>query len=443
MPLDKKYITVSALNNYLKRKIDVDMQLQHVFIKGEISNFKRNMSSGHLYFTLKDGKSHISAIMYKGFAEQLNFDVKNGDSVLIEATVSVYAVTGYNQLIVKNIEPDGLGSLFLKFENLKKSLLQEGLFDEKYKKNIPSYPSKIAVLSAYPSAALMDVMRTLKKRFPVCRVIIFPIPVQGKDAYFKIISTLKFVDELHFNTIILARGGGSLENLWNFNEEALARTIFELKTPIICGIGHETDFTICDYVCDLRALTPTYAAIEATPNIEDMYKHLSMLDGLLKSNMKYKIETLNTRINRLTHFYLFKNPEKLYGDHLQYISYLQDKISNFMEKRLNNNMVIYTKLNLQLQSQNKVFVSHYQQKIQTYENLLKINFHNKLKANRNNLSMLISKLNALSPLQTLERGYALVKKENQYVSSIDDLNNEDNVSIYLKDGYVKATIYKE
>ena len=136
MPLDKKYITVSALNNYLKRKIDVDMQLQHVFIKGEISNFKRNMSSGHLYFTLKDGKSHISAIMYKGFAAQLNFDVKNGDSVLIEATVSVYAVTGYNQLIVKNIEPDGLGSLFLKFENLKKSLLQEGLFDEKYKKNI-------------------------------------------------------------------------------------------------------------------------------------------------------------------------------------------------------------------------------------------------------------------------------------------------------------------
>ena len=401
MPLDKKYITVSTLNNYLKRKIDVDMQLQHVFIKGEISNFKRNMSSGHLYFTLKDGKSHISAIMYKGFAEQLNFDVKNGDSVLIEATVSVYAVTGYNQLIVKNIEPDGLGSLFLKFENLKKSLLQEGLFDEKYKKNIPSYPSKIAVLSAYPSAALMDVMRTLKKRFPVCRVIIFPIPVQGKDAYFKIISTLKFVDELHFNTIILARGGGSLEDLWNFNEEALARTIFELKTPIICGIGHETDFTICDYVCDLRAL------------------------------------------NRFTHFYLFKNPEKLYGDHLQYVSYLQDKISNFMEKRLNNNMVIYTKLNLQLQSQNKVFVSHYQQKIQTYENLLKINFHNKLKANQNNLSMLISKLNALSPLQTLERGYALVKKENQYVSSIDDLNNEDNVSIYLKDGYVKATIHKE
>nr|WP_318000393.1 exodeoxyribonuclease VII large subunit [uncultured Faecalibacillus sp.] len=443
MPLDKRYITVSTLNSYLKRKIDNDTQLQRVFIKGEISNLKRNISSGHLYFTLKDGRSHINAIMYKGFADQLNYDVKNGDSVLIEATVSVYAVTGYNQLIVKNIEPDGLGSLFLKFENLKKTLLQEGLFDENHKKNIPSYPSKIAVLSAYPSAALMDVMRTLKERFPVCRVIVFPIPVQGKNAYLKIISTLKFVDELHFNTIILARGGGSLEDLWNFNEEALARTIYELNTPIICGIGHETDFTICDYVCDLRALTPTYAAIEATPHIEDMYKHLDILNNLLKSNMTYKLETLNAKLKQLNQFYLFKNPEKLYGDHMQYVVYLQDKINHLMDKHLHTNKMIFTKYNLQMQSQKKLFVNHYNQRIQTYQNLLKINFNNKLKENQSHLSILISKLNALSPLQTLERGYALVKKDEQYISSIKDLNNADTVSIYLKDGNVKATIHKE
>ena len=439
---EKKYVSISLINKAIKNVIDAQPFLNKVYLKGEISNFKGH-TRGHLYFTLKDESSRISAVMFASAASSLTFTPADGMNVLVEGRISVYEANGGYQIYVDKMDEDGIGNLYLEYEKLKKKLASEGLFDEKYKKNIPSYPSKIAVLSAYPSAALMDVMRTLKKRFPVCRVIIFPIPVQGKDAYLKIISTLKFVDELHFNTIILARGGGSLEDLWNFNEEALARTIFELKTPIICGIGHEIDFTICDYVCDLRALTPTYAAIEATPNIEDMYKHLSMLDGLLKSNMKYKIETLNTRLNRLTHFYLFKNPEKLYGDHLQYVSYLQDKISNFMEKRLNNNMVIYTKLNLQLQSQNKVFVSHYQQKIQTYENLLKINFHNKLKANQNNLSMLISKLNALSPLQTLERGYALVKKENQYVSSIDDLNNEDNVSIYLKDGYVKATIHKE
>lgn len=443
MLLDKKYITVSTLNSYLKRKVDIDTQLQHVFIKGEISNFKRNISSGHLYFTLKDGRSYISAIMYKGFADQLNFDVKNGDSVLIEATVSVYAVTGYNQLIVKSIEPDGLGSLFLKFENLKKTLSQEGLFDESHKKNIPSYPSKIAVLSAYPSAALMDVMRTLKERFPICRVIIFPIPVQGKNAYLKIVSTLKFVDELHFNTIILARGGGSLEDLWNFNEEALARTIYELNTPIICGIGHETDFTICDYVCDLRALTPTYAAIEATPHIEDMYKHLTILNNLLKSNIMYKIETLNAKLKQLNQFYLFKNPEKLYGEHMQYVVYLQDKMKYLMDQHLHTNKIAFTKYNLQMQSQKKIFVNHYYQCVQTYQNLLKINFNNKLKENQNYLRILISKLNALSPLRTLERGYALVEKDDEYISSVKDLNDTDIVSIYLKDGYVKAIIHKE
>ena len=431
-------ISVSKFNSIIRDIFNAEELLHNIKIVGEV--FGISLSKSATYFSIKDEESFLPCVSFYG---EIASQIKEGDSVIVTGSPNYYAKSGRFNFVVNKVEPFGQGLLYQRFLELKDKLQKEGLFDEKYKKNIPSYPSKIAVLSAYPSAALMDVMRTLKKRFPVCRVIIFPIPVQGKDAYLKIISTLKFVDELHFNTIILARGGGSLEDLWNFNEEALARTIFELKTPIICGIGHEIDFTICDYVCDLRALTPTYAAIEATPNIEDMYKHLSMLDGLLKSNMKYKIETLNTRLNRLTHFYLFKNPEKLYGDHLQYVSYLQDKISNFMEKRLNNNMVIYTKLNLQLQSQNKVFVSHYQQKIQTYENLLKINFHNKLRANQNNLSMLISKLNALSPLQTLERGYALVKKENQYVSSIDDLNNEDNVSIYLKDGYVKATIHKE
>ena len=185
--MTKKYLTVSALNNYLKRKVDIDSQLQIIYIKGEISNLKRNINSGHLYFTLKDEKSNISAIMYKGFAKQLTFDLKNGDHVLIEASVSVYAVTGYNQLIVRTIEPDGIGVLYLQFEALKKKLYQEGLFDSKYKKDIPLYPGKIAVLSAYPSAALMDVMQTIKSRFPICRVIIFPIPVQGKDAYLYIV----------------------------------------------------------------------------------------------------------------------------------------------------------------------------------------------------------------------------------------------------------------
>ena len=400
--MTKKYLTVSALNNYLKRKVDIDSQLQIIYIKGEISNLKRNINSGHLYFTLKDEKSNISAIMYKGFANQLTFDLKNGDHVLIEASVSVYAVTGYNQLIVRTIEPDGIGVLYLQFEALKKKLYQEGLFDSKYKKDIPLYPGKIAVLSAYPSAALMDVMQTIKSRFPICRVIIFPIPVQGKDAYLYIVKTLKYVDQLKFNTIILARGGGSLEHLWNFNEETLARTIFELKTPIITGVGHETDFTICDYVSDFRALTPTAAAIKATPN-----------------------------------------PEKIYGDSAQYLNHLQERLINGMKNRLQTSKTKQKELSLVLSSRNEIFINEYNQHIAAQVNLLKMNMEHKIKYSKTDFMSLVSKLNALSPLHTLERGYAIVSKNDKNISSVDDVSNQDKISILFKDGYVNAIVHKE
>ena len=254
--MEKRYLTVSALNRYLKAKIDADTQLQKILIKGEISNFKHH-SSGHLYFTLKDEKSRINAVMFSSKANKMLFKLENGMKVLIQASVSVYDVAGTYQLYVDSIEQDGLGNLFLRYEQLKKQLSLEGLFDLDKKITIPKFPSKIAVLSAYPSAALADIVRTINLRFPVVRVIVFPIPVQGKDAYIHIIRTLNYVDTLKFSTIIIARGGGSLEDLWNFNEEGLARAICNCKTPIISGVGHEVDFTICDFVADYRAATPT------------------------------------------------------------------------------------------------------------------------------------------------------------------------------------------
>ena len=438
----EKICSVSQINQYIKNLFVRDYLLSRVQVQGEISNLKYH-SSGHIYFTLKDEAAQISCVMFASYTRGMTFRLEEGQNVLVYGSISVYERDGRYQLYARDISMQGAGKLYEEYEKRKKRLLEEGLFDEENKKPLPKYAKTIGVVTAQTGAVIQDICNVTHRRNPYVQIRLYPAKVQGEGAAQTVIRGIRYFEKTDVDTIIIGRGGGSIEDLWAFNEEELVRVVAACTKPIISAVGHETDFTICDYVCDLRALTPTYAAIEATPNIEDMYKHLSMLDGLLKSNMKYKIETLNTRLNRLTHFYLFKNPEKLYGDHLQYVSYLQDKISNLMEKRLNNNMVIYTKLNLQLQSQNKVFVSHYQQKIQTYENLLKINFHNKLKANQNNLSMLISKLNALSPLQTLERGYALVKKENQYVSSIDDLNNEDNVSIYLKDGYVKATIYKE
>lgn len=440
--MDKRYLTVSALNKYIKAKIDGDFQLQTILIKGEISNLKKH-NSGHIYFTLKDDNSKINAVMFSTKAKKLNFDVKDGDKVLIEASVSVYLVTGTYQLYINTMELDGIGNLFLKFEQLKKKLASEGLFDEMYKKDIPQYPSKIAVLTAYPSAALMDIMKTIKMRFPVARVIIFPIPVQGKDAYLKIIDSLKYVDSLKFNTIIIARGGGSLEDLWNFNEELLARTIYDCQTPIISGVGHEVDFTICDFVSDYRAATPTAAAIKATPDLNEMMSALNTQQSLLITNMRHKIVNYKTNLERIQSFYLFKNPEKLYIDYLQHILYLQDKIQYELFDQFNKKKIQYTNISYILSSKNKLFINNLNNKIKNNSFLLEKNFKNKIKQNNDKFYYIISKLNALSPLKTLERGYAIIMKNDKNISSIKNINDKDKIEIHLKDGSFKAIVNKE
>lgn len=437
--MDKRYLTVSSLNKYIKAKIDNDFQLQTIFIKGEISNLKKH-SSGHVYFTLKDDQSRINAVMFSTKAKKVNFDVKDGDKVLIEATVSVYLVTGVYQLYVNTMELDGIGNLFLKFEQLKKQLAKEGLFDDAHKKNIPQYPVKIAVLTAYPSAALMDIMRTLKIRFPVARVVIFPIPVQGKDAYLKIVDNLKFVDSLKFNTIILARGGGSIEDLWNFNEELLARTIYECQTPIISGVGHEVDFTICDFVSDYRAATPTAAAIKATPDLNEMMTNLNIQQSLLITNIKHKIENYKSNLDYLQSFYLFKNPEKLYVDHLQQMTYLQDKMHYALLNQLHRKKSQYMNINFILSSKKKLFINNLNHKIENNILLLEKNFKNKIKQNQDKFYYIISQLNALSPLKTLERGYAIVYKDNKNITNISDIKKNDQIEVRLKDGSFKAIV---
>lgn len=437
--MDKRYLTVSSLNKYIKAKIDNDFQLQTIFIKGEISNLKKH-SSGHVYFTLKDDQSRINAVMFSTKAKKVNFDVKDGDKVLIEATVSVYLVTGVYQLYVNTMELDGIGNLFLKFEQLKKQLAKEGLFDDAHKKNIPQYPVKIAVLTAYPSAALMDIMRTLKIRFPVARVVIFTIPVQGKDAYLKIVDNLKFVDSLKFNTIILARGGGSIEDLWNFNEELLARTIYECQTPIISGVGHEVDFTICDFVSDYRAATPTAAAIKATPDLNEMMTNLNIQQSLLITNIKHKIENYKSNLDYLQSFYLFKNPEKLYVDHLQQMTYLQDKMHYALLNQLHRKKSQYMNINFILSSKKKLFINNLNHKIENNILLLEKNFKNKIKQNQDKFYYIISQLNALSPLKTLERGYAIVYKDNKNITNISDIKKNDQIEVRLKDGSFKAIV---
>ena len=437
--MEKRYLTVSALNSYLKAKIDSDEQLQKILIKGEVSNFKHH-SSGHLYFTLKDETSRINAVMFASKARKLPFELENGMKVLIQASVSVYDVAGTYQLYVDNIEQDGLGNLYLRYEQLKKALALEGLFDQEHKQEIPKFPSKIAVLSAYPSAALADIVRTIKLRFPVVRVIVFPIPVQGKGAYLHIINTLNYVDSLGFNTIIIARGGGSLEDLWNFNEEALARAIYNCKTPIISGVGHEIDYTICDFVADCRCATPTAAGIKATPDLVELKQNVNNINYTLNTLMKQKITLNKQMLNKLNSFYLFKNPNKLFEDKKVKIDYLSDRLKDIFTYNLNLQSNKAKNLIQTFNHQANLFTleqkNHLNLINQTMEQLMK----QKIKYEKEKLYYTLSKLNTLSPLKVLERGYAIVLKEDNVVLTVNELKTGDKIKIKMKDGSKNAII---
>lgn len=415
--MERQYISVLALNKYIKAKMGQDAALANVYIKGEISNYRPH-PSGHLYFTLKDEHSRISAIMFASQTKKLKFDIENGQQVLIRASVSVYEASGQYQLYVQSIEPDGIGQLYIQFVALKDKLAKEGLFDECHKKDIPSFPRSIAVLSAKQGAAVQDVVRTIHLRFPFTKVIVFPIPVQGKEAYIKIIETLKKVDTLHFDTIILARGGGSIEDLWNFNEEALVRCVFECTTPIITGIGHETDFTICDFVSDYRGATPTAAAVKATPDQLEMKSHCAALQQQLIYKMKHYLALQEQTLQRLKKSYYLSNPEVLYSHEILRLTNLQDQLSY----------------------QFKMFDMSMYQQLKSYQDELiqKMNFH--LQNKNYHLKKIIAQLDALSPLKVMHRGYSLVKKNDQVIQSIHDLHQGEIVDIQMVDGIKKAEI---
>lgn len=437
--MEKKYLTVSALNRYLKAKIDADQQLQKILIKGEISNFKHH-NSGHLYFTLKDEHSRINAVMFASKAKKVPFKLENGMKVLIQASVSVYDVAGTYQLYVDNVEQDGLGNLFLRYEQLKKQLFLEGLFDQSNKVGIPKFPSKIAVLSAYPSAALADIVRTINLRFPVVRVIVFPIPVQGKDAYLQINRTLSYVDTLGFSTIIIARGGGSLEDLWNFNEESLARTIYKCKTPIISGVGHEVDFTICDLVSDYRAATPTAAAIKATPDLIELQQNVNNTYYTLNTLIKQKIALNKQIFTKLNSFYLFKNPDKLFEDKKTKIDYLYDRLNDVFIYNLNKQSNQAKHLIQLFNHQANLFTINQRNRLNLINQSMHQLIKQKMQYDQEKFYFTLSKLNTLSPLKTLERGYAIVLKDEKVISLATDLESGDKVEIKMKDGMKKAII---
>ena len=412
----EKYLSVTSITKYLKYKLDTDEHLKLVYLKGEISNFKPHTTG--LYFSLKDETSKISAIMFKTNAKKLNFVPSDGVKVLVIGRISVYEPTGNYQIYVDEMQEDGLGNLYIAFEKLKEKLSKEGLFDEKYKKPIPKIPRKIGIITAPTGAAIKDILSTIKRRFPYTENILFPSLVQGDNAKEDIVRNIELANKYDLDVLIVGRGGGSIEDLWPFNEEIVARAIFNSKIPIISAVGHEVDFTIADFVADLRAPTPTGAAELAVPDIKDVLKHLQnfkiRLNEFISKEVKYK----KLYLDSIKNSYIIKNPLIIYENKKQYIDLLQDRYNNYILNKLEK-----TKQKLNNLSKNHILINPnilYKDK-KTY-------FYN-----------LIEKLEIINPLSVLKRGYSLVYKD-KLVKSIKNVKKDDNLNIKLSDGSINVIV---
>ena len=433
--MERQYVSVHALNRYIKAVLDNDMQLQTVYIRGEISNYRPH-PSGHMYFTLKDDQteSSISAIMFASQARYLKFRLRDGMKVFITAQVSVFERAGRYQLYVRSMQEDGLGNLYLRFNELKQTLERECLFNTMHKKAIPVMPERLAILSAKQGAALQDVLRTLHQRYPLVRRDIYPVPVQGRDAYKYIVETLSQIDQLGYSTILLVRGGGSIEDLWNFNEEALARCIYDLKTPIITGVGHETDFTLVDYVSDLRAPTPTAAAVAAVPSQKELLSHLENKIMQLSNVMRKTIYLEKQKLEKYTHSYVFTDPSRIFEIKFMKLDSVHLKLNNYKIRIKQKSHYEMHKKVIQLNTLIKQKQLIETKNISNKQELLKNCFENYLKNKKTSFSYCIEKLDLLSPLKTLQRGYIISKKNDSIIKSVKDLHTDDTITLVYADG---------
>ena len=390
-------ITVTDLNKYIKSKIDSDEMLNNVLVKGEISNFK-NHYTGHMYFTLKDENSLIKCVMFKTYTTHLSFMPKDGMKVIILGSVSVFERDGVYQVYAKAMKQDGLGSLYEAYEKLKAKLSEEGLFDESHKKKIPFMPKTIGVLTSNTGAVIRDIINVSTRRNPNVHIRLYPVPVQGAGAAEKIAEGIEFMNKNNLaDVLIIGRGGGSLEDLWPFNEEIVARAIYNSKIPIISAVGHETDFTIADFVADLRAPTPSAAAELAVANIDDVKSTLFLYNTRYKNALKKKLQLMRLSYEKCMARQTFKNPTQKINE--QYI------VIDMKVKAMQN------KIQLKLKEERTKFIKQ------------------------------VSKLDTLSPLKTLARGYSIVTdSSNKIIKSVKDLKEDQNINIRLADGEKQAKV---
>jgi len=415
--MNPNYITVTQLTKYIKYKIDNDVNLDTVYLKGEISNFKAH-TRGHFYFTIKDENTRINAVMFSSSASRIKFTPTDGMKVLVTGKISVYEATGGYQIYVNEMLEDGVGNLYIAFEQLKKKLESEGLFDPAKKKKIPKIPTTIGIITAPTGAAIKDILSTIKRRWPLAKTILFPSLVQGEDAASDIVRNINLSKNFELDVLIVGRGGGSIEDLWPFNEEIVARAIYELDTPVISAVGHEIDFTISDFVADLRAPTPTGAAEMAVPNISDVSNYLKQLELRLNTNMINNINMKKELLKKIENSFVLKNPLSIYEVKEQKFDNLYERLLISYKNLVNNNS-------------NKMILIN--------NNLIN-SISNLLNKNTNKYNNLIEKLETLNPVLTLKRGYSIIKSNDKVIDSIKNLKKDDIINIELQDGNINAKV---
>ena len=393
--MNEKYLKISEINNYIKSLVDNDFFLNRVYLKGEISNFK-NHTRGHLYFTLKDEDSRISAVMFSSSASKLLFTPEDGMNVLVTGRISCYPAAGTYQIYVEKMEQDGVGNLYVLFEQLKEKLSKEGLFNEDHKLQIPKYPNKIGIITAPTGAAIKDILSTIKRRYPLCETILFPALVQGESAKDDIVKQIKKAQEFDLDVLIVGRGGGSIEDLWAFNEEIVARAIYECKIPTISAVGHEIDFTISDFVADMRAPTPTGAAEMAVPTIVEMDNAIKNYQIRLNKAIKNLVNQKYILLRNVKNSYVLKNPLSLYEIKEQKLDGLIDRLNT------------------------------------SFKNLVNIK---DIKLNN-----LINSIESLNPVRTLKRGYTMVKKDDKIITDFSKLKEKDEINIVASKYEITSTI---
>ena len=436
--MNEEYVTVSALTKYIKYKFDKDPHLGRVYLTGEISNFR--LRPTHQYFSLKDENAIISATMFQSAFKKIQFRPEEGMKVLVIGKVSVFEKSGQYQINIEHMEPDGVGALYLAYEQLKKKLEAEGLFSLP-KKPIPQFPKKIAILTSESGAVIQDIQTTVARRFPIVQLVLYPTVVQGVHAVNSILKNLDLVEQEDYDVVIIGRGGGSIEDLWAFNEEPVVRRVAELSIPVISSVGHETDTTLIDFVSDMRAATPTAAAEIATPVLMEIHQQLRNLQTRLEQALSRQLQIKRERMQALANASIFQNPERIYQVYQQRVDQLEMRLQQMIQQSVQHKrqQLVKNQHRLELGSPSRR-VQTEKQALQYLAKRLEQAQGQLMKDKKQQFQRAIQQLDLLSPLKIMNRGYGILQQEETIIKSVDQLEVNQELTIQLVDGTVRSKV---